>query len=494
MGSTKSTKVPKFDPEVMVAEMCHRSFKHFVKRAWGEIDNSKLVWNWHLDAICDHLQAVEEEKIHRIIINIPPGLGKSLLVSVLFPAWVWARNPREQMMYSSYASELAIRDSVKTRTLLKSRWYETYMQKGWTISEDVAGKTRFMTNVGGDRMIVTDGGQNTGYRGNYLIFDDPLKAGDASSDIKRKNVIDFKTLTMTNRYNNAKTFREIVIAQRLHEGDLPGFLLAQTQDSPQGTPGKWQHLNLPAEFDPIRKSRTYLDDGTFFWEDPRQTEGELLFPQHLDKNELYRLKSPQGLGEYGYAGQYQQRPAPAGGGMFKEEWFQYYDEAPECSEYIMSVDAAFKGDDTNDPVAIQVWGRKDANAYLLDTIWKTMGYKDTCRSIHTLKAKWPQIGDIIIEEAANGFAIIEEMQTQIPRVQGVKPIGGKNSRAASVTGFFEAGNVRLPKNASWVRAFIHEFTTFPNGDHDDAVDAAAHGLKRLMISSNLARLEKLAKW
>jgi predicted phage terminase large subunit-like protein len=389
-------------------------------------------------------------------------------------------------LFASYGKELVTRDSNKTRQLIKSQWYADRFCANWKIREDEDGKTKFANTEGGIRMIMSPDSGGTGFRGDAVIFDDPLRADEAHSSNSRERVIRWKTETMSNRFNDMSTATEVIIMQRLHDNDMAGYLLRA---------GGYQHLCLPAEYESARKSKTYTNDGKLFWEDPRTEEGELLFPAKFPREVLERMKGPQGVGTYGYAGQYQQRPVPAGGGIIKREWFKHrYLEYPECEEYIIAVDAGFKKTEDSDRVAVQVWGRKGGKAYFLDTDWRQMGFVDTVNSIKTMKARWPQVGAIYIEDKANGSAVIEVLKNSIPGIIPLQPDGGKEARISSITKFLEAGNIVIPEDKPWANSFVDEACAFPKGTNDDAIDCAAYAIKNILMSSSLIWLEKIAKW
>lgn len=469
------------------AELMRRSFKHFVKSAWAQIDPAPLIWGWHMDALCDHLQAVTEGKMLKLIINIPPGHAKSAIVSVLWPAWYWTNDPSMQALCASYDLKLMTQHMNKCRTLIKSDWYKARFCKEWQMKDDVDGKTRFENTKNGMCMVMSPDSSGTGYRGTCVIIDDPMRADEAHSANARQKVITWKTETMANRFNDMATAREAIIMQRLHDNDLSGYLLRA---------GGYQHLCLPAEFEVERRSMTYTRDGKLFWQDPRQEEGELLFPAKFPKEELDRLKGPQGVGSYGYAGQYQQRPAPASGGIIRREWLQhrFYEVPEDIEEMAIFVDASFKKTEDSDRVAVQVWGRQKNKAYMIDSDWRRMGFVETVQAIKTMRLRWPEARFIYIEDKANGSAIIDALKNEIPGVIPMQPEGGKEARISAVSKYMEAGNVLLPSYGTWTQAFIDEACTFPKGQHDDAIDCAAYAIKKLLMSSNLQWLTKIAQW
>ena len=828
-------------PDITDAALCAKKLRHFVERAWPEIDPAPFVPNWHVDAVCDHLQACADGQIQRLIINVPPGTAKSMLCSVLYPAWRWATKPEWQLLSASYNAGLATRDAVKSRELMRGHWYTRWFRgpnspfegEPWEFSEDQDNKTFYKNTRYGHRISMGVGGPGTGYRGdclagntlisterglvsirelcampsppkvwsvsrdgaaelatikatsvrfarartvdtisgssitctdghrfysgdsyvqsedlrkgdalvrdvrnsvprmsdpfcapsirgteaqrpdvllasmcdrqyqspvrqgqdlpnlqgscvqeqssavefrgllldclqaqenfsrapslvsllskripsaivaaptlfegvrkqdtqsangwigqltlqggqqlrrmvsfdapsysragwlavcelqettshkrndlarqgntphesynsshqpqatrqssressdavqlvphhspqvetdsvalvgrlgdsfqpmydieldrnhnffansilvhNCLIIDDPLNAKEAHSEVKRDACIRWKDETMSSRFNVKEKAVEILIMQRLHENDLTGHLLRK---------GGWEHLVLPAEFETSRRSRTKVFDMSTGkpWEDQRKEEGELLFPTLLPKPVLEQLKKD--LGSYAYAGQYQQRPVPAGGGILKREWFkrrwvlpgQDAVEGLECrpvptqfDHISVWTDAAFKKTEDSDRVAIGVFGVKGVDLYLLHLVWDRMGFGDTVKALEHIRASWPQLSGIYIEDKANGSAIIETLRGKIAGVIAVEPEGGKEARIQAVAPFVEAGNLWLPLSAPWVEDYIVEACSFPKAPHDDAIDCTAYALTHYCAKRYSSILDALTR-
>ncbi len=286
------------------AELARRSFADFVRQAWDVVEPAApLIWGRHMDALCDHLQAVAEGRIRNLLINIPPGHSKSLAVSVLWPAWMWTRRPEWRGLFSSYAGDLAIRDSVKCRTLVESDWYQAAFMRGWELSSDQNVKSYFQNTRMGFRAALSVGGKTTGFRGDAVVVDDPLNAVDAHSKAARDAAIRWFDQAMGNRLNDLRKGVRVVIMQRLHQEDLSGHLLEA---------GGWEHLCLPTEFEPKRRGATCIG-----WKDWRAEPGELLFPDLFPEDVIAAEK--RRLGALGFAGQHQQRPSPAEGNLFLEE-------------------------------------------------------------------------------------------------------------------------------------------------------------------------------
>ena len=291
------------------AEKARRSFHEFVRQAWPVLEPSTpFVDGIHVQAICTHLQAVSEGRIRDLIINVPPGHAKSLLTAVFWPVWVWTSHPETRWLFASYAASLSIRDSVKCRRLIESEWHQQRWGDRYRLSGDQNQKHRFENDRTGYRIATSVGGAATGERADIVVVDDPHSVDQAESDLERRAAVEWFNGTMCTRLNDFTTGHKIVIQQRLHEADLTGDLLGK---------GGFELLSLPAEFEPERRCTTSIG-----WTDPRTEADELLWPEKISAAQLDALKVS--LGSYRYAGQYQQRPSPADGGIFKKQWFRFW--------------------------------------------------------------------------------------------------------------------------------------------------------------------------
>jgi predicted phage terminase large subunit-like protein len=472
-------------------ELGRRRLRNFIPLAWEVVEPSRpFMPNWHIDAIADHLQAVSEGQLRRLLITVPPGHGKSLIVSVMLPAYQWLRKPGFRGIFTSYDSDLAMRDSVRCRALLASEWYQETFRPEWRFSGDQNEKSWFENNLKGFRMALGVGGKGTGFRGDCLVVDDPLNAKKQYSEPALNEVIFWFDQVMSSRLNDPATGSIVIIMQRLSERDLAAHVLDR---------GGYEHLNLPTEFERERPCLTCL--GRL---DPRIEDGELLFPGLFPKPVIEEAKIV--LGSQGYATQHQQRPAPAEGEIFKRTWWRFWKpkgaELPaiflrdaegieresvvvtlpdSVDEQIQSWDCSFKDLKTSDFVAGHLWGRLGADAFLLDRVHGRMDVVRTLDAVRALSRRWPGALAKLIEEAANGIAVIQMLAHEIPGILPVKPLSGKVARARSVTPLIAAGNVYLPHPAfaPWVQGFIEEHSSFPNGRNDDDVDALTQALARL---------------
>src|SRR5229473_3920331 len=291
-------------------ELATGSLREFIQQAWPVLQPATpFVPGWHIDALCEHLEAITYGQVRNLVINIPPRHMKSLAVSVFWPCWEWTRWPERRWLFASYAESLSLRDSRHCRTVVQSPWYRRNWRDVFVLTEDQNEKRRFDNDKTGYRIASSVGGANTGEGGDRIVCDDPHNVKEAESDAARKSVCDWYDQVMSTRVNDPKTAARVIIMQRVHEADLSGHVLAQ---------GGYEHLCLPAEFESTR----YFLPSTIDWKDWRKTEGELLWPKRFSEETLADLKVR--LGPSGYAGQFQQRPVPAAGARFQKEWFRYY--------------------------------------------------------------------------------------------------------------------------------------------------------------------------
>ena len=244
-----------------------RSLKEFTKNSWQSIEpNRQFYDNWHIDAISEHLQAVVEGDIKRLIINIPPRHMKSITVAVALPAWTWTRDPEKRFLYASYAGSLSIRDSVKCRRLIDSQWYQYYFGDKFNLTSDQNQKQRFENDKTGHRIATSVDGALTGEGGDIIVIDDPHNVREAESSTVREGVLEWWDQAMQTRLNDPKTGAFVLIMQRVHENDLTGHILGNEFNA-------WDHLCLPARYEKKHPTPTRSSLG---FKDPRREEGELL--------------------------------------------------------------------------------------------------------------------------------------------------------------------------------------------------------------------------
>lgn len=430
-----------------------RSLPDYTREAWKILEPaSPLVDNWYVDAITEHLQAAFNGDIHRLVINQPPQTGKSNLVSRIFPTWGWANNPALKWMFYTYNFKgLTEPMNVQRRNILLSPWWQERWGHTMTLAADESMKWRFVNDKTGHMTAATGA---TGIGADFLIVDDLHSASEAWSEAERTAGVTFFRNTLMSRLTPGGKNVCIIVAQRLHEKDVCGEVLKD---------GGWEHLCLPATAE--GQQTIFLPLSGRKWV---RKKGELLDEQRLPKKEL-KAKETE-LGSRGFAGQYQQRPAPATGIIFRPDWWQYRKNFPEFEMKVISVDAAFK--ENRDDVAIQCWGTVGISSFLIEKDTTPKGYirtKAAIREMFKRNSTGCGVSIVLIEDKANGSAICEELKTEFP-VKAVEPAGGKVARAEACSPDVEAKNVFLPEGASWVTKFVHDCTLFPAGDDHD-VDA-----------------------
>ena len=492
---------------------CETSLYEFVKRAWKYVDPSPFLPGWPLEAMCEHLEAVVDGDIRKLLINIPPRCGKSSIVSVCFPAWVWTQRqlsatsgPQVPLLHASYAMSLAMRDSVKTRRLIESPWYQKLWGSRFQLVGDQNTKGRFQNNQRGERLITAVDARVTGEGGNIIVVDDPNAANEAMSEALIETTNEWWDGTMSTRLNDPRTGAFIVIQQRLGEEDLTGHIL----DTDEG----WTHLMLPMEFEPERAMTTSIG-----WDDPRTEQGELLWPERFAEEQVEVLKKR--LGPWKAAGQLQQRPEPKGGGIIKREWWLQHDAPsfPPFDYIVASLDTAFTEKQENDPSALTVWGVFSSDTVAVPTKSVMRGERITTfdpreyanqspkvmlmnawqerLELHELvlrvqkTCKDMRVDRLLIEDKAAGHSVAQELRRLFGydgfAVQLVNPGAlDKVARLYSVQHLFAEGMVYAPDRV-WAEMVIAQCSTFPKGKHDDLVDTTSQALTHLRQTSMLTR-------
>jgi len=475
-------------------------FYDFIQAAWPIVEPGRaFVPNWHIDAIVDHLEAVTRGEIFNLLINMPPRNSKSLLTSVFWQPWVWTRQPETRWICNSYDITLSTRDCVSARRVIESPWYQENWGKVFQLSADQNQKQRFDNTRTGIRMATSNTSKATGFGGDYLLNDDPLKAGDENSEAKLEESAKHWTVTMRTRVNDPNNLKQVVVMQRLAEKDLSGVLLEM---------GDYVHLCLPMEYEP--KLFSFLPPGApnpLNFKDPRTEVGELLNKPRFSKEAVASLK--HSLRDQ-YNGQYQQNPTPPEGNLFKEKWHRYYKKHPvvlpdysisiggiKCKEQFLSVDCRFGDSKTSGSyVAIGAWCVGGPNLYLFDAIRERLDFNDTCAAILSLLKKYPGIGAKLIENKANGPAVINSMSVatnEREAIRGLIPIepkeygGDKLARANASLTYFEAGNVWYPHENlfGWMVPLLKEVRSYPKSVNNDFVDMITQAVNWRMNKSSV---------
>lgn len=469
----------------------------FLRAGWRYIDPNPFVDSWHLGAIAEHLQAVCDGEITRLIINQPPRTSKSSML-VAFDPWVWAQRDRAdtsgpgvQFLHASYAQNLSVRDSVKTRRLIESPWFQHFWGERVKITSDQNTKIRFDNAQGGYRLATSVGGTLTGEGGNVIIVDDPHNAVDAESEAVRQSTLEWFDNSLSTRLNNPRTGAMILVMQRLHEDDLTGHILASDAGS------DWVHLMLPMRYEPERA--TILYPNAIGWSDPRTEAGELLTPERYDERSVARLEKQ--LGPYGSAGQLAQRPEPKGGGILKRDWWQdWTNENYPSVEYVLaSIDTAFTEKEENDPSAMTVWGvftnEYDIPQVILMNAWtERLELHDLVEKIAKTARRF-KVDHMLIENKASGISVSQEIRRIYKHedwsLQLMDPKGAdKVARAYSVQPVLAEGIVHAPLSFMWAEMAVSQCASFPKGKHDDVVDTVTQALKFLRVAGMISRGEE----
>jgi predicted phage terminase large subunit-like protein len=390
----------------------------------------------------------------RLIISMPPRHGKSWLTSLWTPVWFLGLSPEQNVILSSYEADFAASWGRHVRNAIT----EYSSELGIYLTEDSKAADRWNTPEGGGMITAGIGGAITGRGGNLIIVDDPVKNWEqAMSEVYRQKAIDWFDSTLYTRAEPGASI--IILMTRWHQRDLAGYLINEHQVP-------WKEIRLPAlaeENDPLGREI-----------------GQALCPERFDAAALESIRGA--LGSQMWNALYQQRPSAQEGNIFKRQWWRFYRALPARFDVlIQSWDMAFKDKSTSDYVVGQLWGKVGANKYLIDQVRARMDFPTTLRMVRSLSAKYPNAHQKLIEDKANGPAVIDSLKNELSGLIAVEPNGGKEARANAVTADIEAGNVHLPDPsiAPWIHDYIEEFANFPNGAHDDQVDATTQALIRL---------------
>ena len=500
--------------------ICEKSLVEFIKQAWHVIEpGQEYLHNWHIDAIAEHLTAITDESMidderyyNRLLINVPPGAMKSLLVNVLWPAWEWGPRNMPYLRYvcASHSMTLAVRDSVKMRRLVSSEWYQERWGDRVTITGDQNEKIKYETTATGFRQAVAMTGM-TGARGDRVIIDDPHSVASAASEAERTTTIETFEQAIPTRLNNPDRSAIIVIMQRLHEEDVSGVILEKQLG--------YDHIMIPMEYDPDRAYPTLLG-----WEDPRSRKGQLFFPARFPRHVVERDKRT--MGTYAASGQFQQLPTPEDGGIIKRRHWNLWEEQkyPAFDYIIASLDTAMTEKTENDPSAMTVWGvwtddpkshatrmlGKDGHVQqivrtyderevppriMLMHAWSShLEMQDLVQKVSETCLRW-KVSTLLIENKTVGRPVARELR----RMYSGKHFGvqledpgsiDKQARLYSVQHLFEEGLVYCP-DKDWADEVINQCMRFPKAKHDDLVDTVSMAMRYLRRTGFVLRPDEV---
>lgn len=447
-----------------------QSFAGFVRAAWHVLEPvSPLKWGWSLDAICDHLEAVTAGEVKRLLINVPPGCMKSLLVGVLWPAWEWGPNGRPGTRYlgTAHKQDLAVRDNLKCRRLIQSQWY----QDRWPIklTGDQNAKTKFENDATGFREAMAFTSM-TGSRGDRVLLDDPLSVDHANSEADLKAAELTFTEALPTRVNNDES-AIVVIMQRLNEKDTSGIIIKRDLG--------YTHLCLPMRFEAERRCVTSIG-----FRDPREQDGELLFPERFPEATVKALEKT--MGSYAAAGQLQQRPAPREGGMFKKAWFPIVRAVPAGTKFVRGWDLAATEGAGDWTAGVKIGRQKNGRFIIVDVVRD----QKSAAGVERLLVNTTSQDGYLCEQSLPqdpGQAGKQQASYYIGKLAGytahaTTESGDKETRANPLSAQAEAGNVDVLEGP-WNDVFFDELCVFPNGEHDDQVDGASRAFNTLAIGS-----------
>lgn len=473
------------------------SLMDFVKMAWHQTNpGTPFKDNWNLHVVAEHLEAVNAGQIRNLVISVPPGSMKSRMTNLMWPVWSWLRDPTKAWGSWSFDLSLVLREAGHSLDLIRGDWFHDRWGDKVIIKEKAPAIGEYWTTAGGMRFSsTTPGGDATGWHFDYRIIDDPHKP-QSISKVTLEASEKWWSNTFPTRAKDLSTVRTVLTMQRLHTRDLAA--LAEEDG--------YVMLRIPMRYDPKIYSMPSAPDPVR-WQDPRTEKGQLMWPDRFPEAEVKKLERK--LGPAGTAGQLQQCPVADGGAVFKQEWFRTWvrrcpkgtdrgeferennakfgvggwKECPtEFDQMVMSWDCSFKDKADSDYVCGQVWGRSGRDLFLLWENWDRRNFASTCQAIKDDVERWPGAKPVIIEDKANGVAVIETLREEIYGLEEVDPRGGKLSRANACTGTYAAGEVYHPDPVihPWVTDHQKELTDFPFGANDDRVDAMSQALIYLM--------------
>ncbi len=497
----------------------------FVRYFWHILEpETPFVDGWPLHAICEHLEAVTFGEVTRLLINVPPGFAKSLLVDVFWPAWEWGPMNKAHLRYVafSYSASLTERDNGRFRDLITCRDYHSLYGDHVNLRNKTTLK---VTNTStGWKLASSVGGVGTGERGDRVILDDPHNVKESESETVRAETVRWFRESLSSRFNDLESGALIIIMQRVHEDDVSGVILGLGFD--------YCHLMIPWEYE---SDRQYDGDGDlvktsigwidprFDEDDPESTDGEPAWPARFSVDAMARTRHE--VGPYAWAGQYQQSPSPRGGGIFQRSWWQLWTGSTfPLFEYVIgSIDGAFTEKEENDPSAMTVWGifvhpeTKRRGIMLIDAWrkWLQMHGDPTPRKDHeTVKigddaqtklrkeimwkqrvsadwglvewaaytCRYRRVDKLLIEAKASGITAAQELQ-RLHGLEGwdiqlVPPKGDKVARALAVQPTFSQQRIWAPAR-DWAEMVIDEAAAFPRAKYDDLTDSMTQALKYL---------------
>lgn len=445
------------------------SFPAFAARAWQIVDGASLIRGWFIDLLWSELEKWANREYRNLIIAVPPGSSKSISASVLLPAWMWLRDPGNQFLACTHSQDLSVRDNVRMRDLVRSEWYRGLVRHAWDLKHDQDQKTRYQNTAHGLRQGIGGKSGLAGWRGNDIIIDDPIDLNPRKPP--RPEDLDaaysWVQYIRRTRVNDPKKSRTLLIAQRAAENDPTGRVLSEE-------PEEWHTICFDLELDnrmPYRHPQ-----------DPRENDGDLLHPERTGPAEVAQIK--RALGPDNYSAQCQQMPVKPGGKIVNAEDIPVI--AAPLAKYehvIASWDLAFKGEQSSSWVVGTIWGvnapfNVEARQFDLIHVWRDhVDYNGSKAAVQALSLRYPEVAHTIIEDKANGPALISELRYVVPTIRAFNPnpYGDKTQRLRAITPVIAQHRLRIVK-AEWNAAYLEELTRAPQVHDMDQVDSTTQAV------------------
>ena len=445
---------------------CEKDFLFFCRYIYKENHKRNFLVNWHHQEIAKYMQLVFDGKIKRLIVSMPPRFGKTELIVKMFIAWSLAKNPQSKFIHLSYSDDLALDNSSQTKEYLESDAFQLLWNL--TLKSDSKGKKKWFNEQGGGVYATASGGAITGFGAGQansnafagcILMDDMLKPDDAGSDVKRSFINQRYNSTIRSRVNDRDT-PIILVAQRLHEEDLSGFLLNG------GSGEEWEHLCLPAL-------------------------NELNEPLWEDKHSFEELEQIRQANRYNFAGQYMQTPSPAEGGEWRKDWFRIMDKSEiplDTLTWELFIDGAYTKDTKNDPSGFQIGAKWNNDYVILSSIDKYLEMPELLKFLpNHIASCGVKVSLSLVEPKASGKSLVQivrkDTNINISEIKTTFVNSSKIENARACSHFIEGGRVILVKG-SWNEAFLHQIAIFPNGKHDEHIDLTCYGIERNLIGNS----------
>lgn len=503
------------DADAFALADAEQSFALYVRQAWHVVEPSTpYLHNWHIDCLAEHLTAVTNGWVTRLLINIPPRYSKSRLVSVLWPTWEWGPKGRayERWVFATWDAALASDQSTTRRFLMTSEWYRARWGDRVRFSRDQNQVLRYTNTARGTMFSTTVGSGSLGHGGNRVVLDDPHNTKTVESDAQRQAVLDVFDQDFSRRLNDKARGAIVLIMQRLHEGDMSSHFREIYPDA--------VCISLPVEADgrsivDLRPRRPDESEREFAQAPKRVREdGELLWPEREGPTQIAEAKLV--LGARGFASQYGQRPSPKTGAIFHPDLFHHYKLLPPLRRLVGSWDTAQKKGEENDFWAYSLWGQArreyGSRLYLLHMIVARMTMPEGKRMVRAAyqagcelslldgsrvpcNIKLPDL--ILIEDKSSGSSVGQELAAPdwddaaaggdgesiyLP-IEMIQVDRDKEARAHSCTPMLEAGFAVLPDPAvfhvPWLSSLLESMRKFPASVHKDDVDCVTQALNYL---------------